>query len=234
MYTEDEAKAYTDVCVRYNGDGYLQRWRLAPSSTAHARDIANTVSKIHHGAVRTILDLGCGTGALLHDFGLFFPISYRFGINKFACQLPSNVHRHESEKFIVGDIEDSATYPDLKMDLITCCYTLGHCDIDNVMTAVSGSLADDGLFYIWGMAPATREVDSILGYKLRMPGVVISAAARAGMRMIRCDIYSLHAVSTMKGDKYILNKAQRKEWDRVATPVAYVFAKNNGNYRSTM
>ena len=107
---------YSRLAQRYD-----TRWSFYVGATARA-----TMARMSVGAADSVLDVGCGTGALLQQLALSCPTARLCGLDPVAemlnvarRRLPANVQLREGWA-------ESLPFEDGEFDAVVCCSTLHH------------------------------------------------------------------------------------------------------------
>jgi SAM-dependent methyltransferase len=220
MYTNEQARAFTEEILSVGGDGLLQFWRLSEDPLVHVEELIKGVVPYSKGF--RVLDAGCGTGTFLHLLSLLRPDTVRYGVNLFESQLP----KYPAEtRFYVHDIQDEKEWFVNDLDLVTCMYTLGHVNVEVVMRNLSKILTQGGRLLVWDIAPKTTQVNEIFGYNLHHPIFMRDYAYRAGMKVKEYSIYKEESVSLPKWLSGMMSEKQIDMVRRYTVPVRYVFEK---------
>ena len=107
---------------------------------------------------KTILDIGCGGGVLLHSMGSTFEKSKLYGVEptpNFA-ELASR----RTNATIINSYYTRETFENITFDLITCCQVLEHIDdLKSFVSDLCSSINNNGYVYI--EVPDISDFDSL-------------------------------------------------------------------------
>lgn len=175
-YSEESVAALTAQVVE-SGERLLQIFHLADTEAEHAKRLA---AEIGFCPGDTIIDAGCGTGALAGYLRELEPSLRLHLLNISPAQLAYADERFDKR---IGDIE-AMPYPDRFADGVIFSYVLGHVDIGLAMREARRVLRPGGWVFVYDIAAAgpLDPASGVLGYNIRTADQIAVAATAAGFR----------------------------------------------------
>ena len=96
-----------------------------------------------------ILDLACGTGALLATWAARYPEAELIGIDQSAGMLREASKRCPTAQLLHGEMEERlAQLPDNSLDIVSCAWAIGYVEPKRLTRLVYRKLKQGGLFLI--------------------------------------------------------------------------------------
>ncbi|MDC9605253.1 methyltransferase domain-containing protein [Xenorhabdus griffiniae] len=125
---------------------------------------------------RSILDIGCGTGALLEHLHIRWPQANCIGIDPAQGMIDEAFKRRPFAKFMVGMAEELAL-PSGSIDLIVCSMSFGHWyDKSAGLHEIRRILHANGLFCLIENAPPGWGIKSLINWIMGSLGSYIPEA----------------------------------------------------------
>ena len=147
-----------------------------------------------------VLDIGCGTGALLERLYTQWPEASYEGIDPSQGMVDEGAKRRPFASFVKGTAE-LLPFPSESMDLVVCSMSFGHWyDKSAGLHEVRRMLKPQGLFCLVENAPAGWGVTTLINWVLgsladyRPEEEVIRLAQTAGLHNIEVKITDQHVI----------------------------------------
>jgi ubiquinone/menaquinone biosynthesis C-methylase UbiE len=100
----------------------MQRWFFGP---VHTKMIQLLMREGPKDPQCSILDIGCGTGCLLHDISLQWPEARLYGVDP-AEQMLAEAHRHNPNVTFMRAPAESLPFPDQTADMVISSISFHH------------------------------------------------------------------------------------------------------------
>jgi len=170
-YDDAVVKELTDSIVA-RGESLLQIFREHDDEREQATFLHRQAGPMPFD---TIIDAGCGTGAMARHWHAVDP-SLKFKLlNIGAAQL---AHADPDMEQSVGDIE-AMPYPPACANGVVFSYVLGHCDLDKALSEAWRVLRPGGWIFIYDMATMEQRI-RVLNYDIRPARDLFKAIRRQG------------------------------------------------------
>lgn len=189
-----------DVNKGRRSPGFVQTFnRIAPF---YEEKYAEKLHQAHDECLRTlsqslgisepdcVLDIGCGTGALLAQLHTQWPTANYVGIDPALSMISEGKKRRPFASFIQGSAE-SVPLPSASVDWVVCSMSFGHwSDKSAGLREVRRLLKPQGLFCLVENAPAGWGVTTLINWLLgsladyRPEDEIIRLAQHAGLKKL--------------------------------------------------
>jgi len=147
-----------------------------------------------------VLDIGCGTGALIERMLAQWPDARFEGIDPAQGMVDEAKRRRPFASFVMG-VAEALPFPSQSMDLVVCSMSFGHwADKPASLNEVRRVLKDHGLFCLVENKPAGWGLTALIYWLLgslpdyRSEHEVIQLAQMAGLQNLETRITGQHAI----------------------------------------
>nr|WP_256357274.1 class I SAM-dependent methyltransferase [Pseudomonas sp. PDM26] len=147
-----------------------------------------------------VLDIGCGTGALIERMFAQWPDARFEGVDPAQGMVDEGVKRRPFASFVKG-VAEALPFPSQSMDLVVCSMSFGHwADKSAGLNEVRRVLKPQGLFCLVENQPAGWGLTSLINWLLgsladyRSEHEVIQLAQTAGLQSMETRVTDQHVI----------------------------------------
>lgn len=213
-YSENECADYMKMLKGKLG-GLLQFWHTSYNVLEHVEYITGGPSD----RPDCVLDIGCADGQLLHLYKILHPESETYGVNLMKSQI--DLCRNPSLSLRQADvINDTNWWPLEPVDKVFIHYTLGHLwkDARKLFSTIASNIDSDCEILMWDIAQKNVQVNSILGYDIRPPHIIVNMLEAFGFKAK----FEIPTRAFIHNDVYcVLGSEEAERVEELTIPVLY-------------
>ena len=173
--------------LEYYGElqaGRADYWRLMAAPRARVRTIVSTLRRLQP---RTVVDLGCGDGSLLHAIARELPAAKLAGIDLSEPQIEENRARSPGIEWHSGNVEDETIPVPGRFDAIVSSEVIEHLDDPlRFLTSALRLAADGATLLLSTQSGRVRETERRVGHLRHFTaGEMRELLERAGWEPVR-------------------------------------------------